>query len=491
MTRPDQNTLSAADTPLISLHQITKRFGNVTALDDVSFAVQPGTITALLGENGAGKTTLMRIAFGLIQPDAGWIEVDGVRKRLTSPAVAIGSGIGMVHQQFSLVPAMTVAENVALGGKGKYSFGTVVKTLEEIGRRTGLALEPSRRVSELSNAERQKLEIIRTLAHNARILILDEPTSVLTASDIAELFAQLKAFTRIGNSVVLITHKLADAIEHADEVTVLRHGRMVLSTAMNKASEYSLAAAMLGTSSTRSASGKKRFEVPRKTVATLSNISLDVSSGNVLKRAINLEVLSGEIIGIAALEGAAGPLLRALAGRLIPSSGKTDLPETIGFVPENRRDEALIEDFTLTENVALAGAGLRRGIMNWEFFTTAASNILVDFSVSATSPEAQPQQLSGGNQQRFVLGRELRDDPSLLVLENPTQGLDIGASEFVHNQMRDAAERGSSVVFYSSDIDELAALADRVLVVSPAGIRTVEPDRETIGLALVEVERRV
>ena len=491
MTRPNYNSPSVAINAPLSLHQITKRFGNVTALDDVSFTVRPGAITALLGENGAGKTTLMRIAFGLIQPDAGWITVDGIPRRLTSPAAAIAAGIGMVHQQFSLIPAMTVAENIALGGRGTYSFSAVAQLLKEIGLRTGLVLDPSRRVNELSNAERQKLEIVRTLAHDARILILDEPTSVLTSSDIVELFTQLRTFARAGNSVVLITHKLADAIEHADEVTVLRRGQVVLSSQMNEASEDSLATAMLGSSPTRTAPATTRSEVPQRYVATLRNVSLNVRSGKVLKHDISLEILSGEIVGIAALEGAATPLLRALAGRLTPHFGQIDLPEHIGFVPENRHDEALIDSFTLTENLALTGAGSRHGGMNWEFFTMAASKILLDFSVAAKSPEARPQQLSGGNQQRFVLGRELRNDPSLLVFENPTQGLDISASAFVHDQMKQAAGRGAGVVFYSSDIDELAALANRVLVVSPAGIKNVEPDRDAIGLALVESERRV
>lgn len=491
MTRLDHDTPSITVNAPLSLHQITKRFGNVIALNDVSFAVQSGAINALLGENGAGKTTLMRIAFGLIQPDAGWITVDGIPRRLTSPSVAIAAGIGMVHQQFSLIPAMTVAENVALGNRGKYSFTAVATLLREIGMRTGLVLEPSRRVNALSNAERQKLEIIRAFAHDARILILDEPTAVLTSSDIAELFTQLKAFAQAGNSVILITHKLTDAIEHADDVTVLRHGRVVLSSTMNEASESSLATAMLGSSSTRATPAATRSEVPQISVAELNNVSLDIRSAKALKHDITLEILSGEIVGIAALEGAATPLLRVLAGRLIPSSGQIHLPEHIGFVPENRHDEALIDGFTLTENLALAGAGSRHGVMNWELFTTAASKVLIDFSITAKSPNARPQQLSGGNQQRFVLGRELRDDPLLLVLENPTQGLDISASAFVHDQVRQAAGRGAGVVFYSSDIDELAALASRVLVVSPAGIQSVKPDRDVIGLALVETGRRV
>ena len=474
---PDDS--GAEDTPL-ALHHITRRFGDITALDDVSFVIRRGRITALLGENGAGKTTLMRIAFGMIQPDDGWISINGTRRVLQSPADAIAAGIGMVHQQFSLIPAMTVAENVALGGRGRYSFERVSQRLRTIGTKTGLLLDPSRRVADLSNAERQRLEIIRTFAHDARIMILDEPTAVLTPADTTELFGQLKDFTRSGGSVVLITHRLADAIEHADDVSVLRHGRMALTSPIADVTDRSLSTAMLGsTPQARPAAEKHSRGIEQ--IASLHNVVLERTHDHT----VNLSVHAGEIVGVAALEGAASILLRTLAGRLHPVSGHVILPERIGFVPENRHEEALIPDFTLVENLALANAAQRHGILDWEKLRQETLSVMQQYRVHSSGIEATPRQLSGGNQQRFVLGRELRRSPQLLVLENPTQGLDIGASAFIHDQVRAAREGGAAIVVYSSDLDELVSLADRVIIASVKGLVEVAVNRDAIGNALL------
>ena len=427
----------------------------------------------------------MRIAFGMIQPDSGWIGVNGARKVLKSPAVAIASGIGMVHQQFSLVPAMTVAENVALGGHGRYSTSQVVQELSEIAQRTGLSLDPHSRVTDLGSADRQKLEIIRTLAHDASILILDEPTAVLTVSDVSELFRQLKAFAANGGSVVLITHKLADALEHADDVAVLRRGKLVMSSMMGEATEASLAEAMLGSSTESRTSSAGRTKPPSTAVASLESA---VFAGNSASNPVDLKISRGEIIGVAALEGTARALLRTLAGRGKIISGQVSLPDRIGFVPENRKDDALITDFSLTENFALKDAGQRRGLIAWDTMRDRADEVIRDFSVRTESSAVSPSQLSGGNQQRFVLGRELQDNPLLLVLENPTQGLDVNAATFVHDRLRKTRDDGSAIVFYSSDLDELAEIADRVIVVSRAGMKTVRPDKTEIGEALLGVD---
>lgn len=454
---------------ILELNRITKRFGRLTALDDVSFAVKKGRVHALLGENGAGKTTLMRVAFGMLHPDTGSISIDGHPVTFASPADAIRSGIGMVHQQFSLVPAMTVAENVALGGHGWYSSRQTADLLANVAKRTGLALDPAARVADLGSADRQKLEIIRTITHNAKVMILDEPTAVLTPKDTTELFTQLRAFASAGGAVVLITHKLHDAIEHADDVTVLRHGRVVLGSTMNDVDEITVATAMLGAPLIRSSVDEKRSTSSLAVVASLNGV----------------EIKAGEIIGVAALDGAATPLLRALAGRVTPTTGSVTRPLRIGFVPENRQEEALIGDFTLTENLALASAGERRGLMNWSELEKQTAAVVAEFDVRTTGPDQLPTSLSGGNQQRFVLGRELRDNPALLVLDNPTQGLDLNAAAFIYARMKEARNNGAAVVFYSSDLDELAELSDRVLVVSRSEVRTVEPDRTEIGNALL------
>ena len=471
----------------LALDDITKRFDGFTALESVSLSIEAGRITALLGENGAGKTTLMRIAFGMIQPDTGSILVDGKRVRFHSPADAIAAGIGMVHQQFSLIPAMTVAENVALGGRGRFSFEKVAARLLEVSERTGLTIDPQARVADLGSADRQKLEIIRTVAHDARVMILDEPTAVLTPKDTAELFTQLKAFAASGGAVILITHKLADAMEHADDVSVLRRGRLVLSSRMSQLNEAALVTAMLG-NAPHILSAKESKPVSSNVVASLEQVTIPLRRGVNTAR-ITLQIRAREIVGISALDGAAIPLLRVLAGRFKPPSGTTKLPDEIGFVPENRREEALIEDFSLAENIALTGAGRRQGLMPWSSIENETRDVVSLFDVRTPDTAASPAKLSGGNQQRFVLGRELRNRPLLLVLENPTQGLDVNASVFVHERIREARNDGAAVIFYSSDLDELAQLSDRVLVISGSGLIEVPADRDAIGRALLGAEQ--
>lgn len=466
----------------LELHEITKRFTGVVALENVSLQVRRGRITALLGENGAGKTTLMRIAFGMIQPDAGWISVSGTRTQLPSPSRAIAAGIGMVHQQFSLIPAMTVVENIALGGTGRFSADEVARTLSDISSHTGLELDPFAKVADLSNADRQKLEIMRALTHKASVLILDEPTAALTPGDVTELFRQLKTFARNGGAVVLITHKLADAREHADDVTVLRRGRLVLSDEMSTTTEASLAEAMLGSSPDLSAPQRQATPATTTSVVSMSGVVL---GDNPRRQALNLEISRGEIVGIAALDGTATLLLRVIANRAKPLSGEIELPERIGFVPENRKDEALIPDFSLVENLALGDLSSRRGVMDWSAIADDTGEVIRSFDVRTPGVQASPSKLSGGNQQRFVLGRELRGNPPLLVLENPTQGLDLNATHFVHERLREARDNGAAVVFYSSDLDELADLSDRVLVVSRDVLTSVSPDRDSIGRALL------
>lgn len=465
----------------LEMQGVSKRFGTVAAVDNVSFAAKRGSIHALLGENGAGKTTLMRIAFGMLRADSGKVVVNGSLTDVHSPSAAIAAGIGMVHQQFSLVPSMSVAENVALGRRGRFRPDAVAAQIEAIGVRTGIALNPFAKVSDLGSAERQKLEIIRILAHDARILILDEPTAVLTSRDTGELFSQLRSFAEAGGSVVLITHKLRDALAHADEVTVLRRGRVALNSRMDSINRDSLTSAMLG-ASTVNVPGEKPASLLREVVASVDG----VVAGRADSTQLCFEIRGGEILGVAALDGAAAGLLRTLAGKLELASGLMSIPAQIGFVPENRQDEALIPAFTLSENFALKSAGTRSGVLTWSEMSKRTSMVIDGFQVRADGPDASAASLSGGNQQRFVLGRELNDDPPLLVLENPTQGLDVSAAAAIHVRVRDAAARGTAVLFYSSDLDELAEISNRVLVVRSSGIAFSEPDRETIGKLLLE-----
>jgi ABC-type uncharacterized transport systems, ATPase components len=475
--------IEAAD---LELHDITRRFGNVVALDQASLTVRKGSIHALLGENGAGKTTLMRVAFGLIRPDSGSIHVRGRRVSFASPADAISAGIGMVHQQFSLVPQMTVAENVALGGRGTFDAGQVARRIETIGNRMGMHLDPFARVATLTSSERQKLEIVRTFAHDATILILDEPTAVLTPGDIGDLFAQLRSFASAGGSVILITHKLRDAIENADTVTVLRRGRCVLSSPMHLVNEEILARAMLGSTSAVETPFARPLKRSAAVVLDLRDVSFQDERRIERLRSVSLQVVEGEILGVAALEGAASQMLRIMAGRLEPTSGTITRPSKIGFVPEDRPDEAIIPELTLPENMALANAVSRSGTIDWRDIAGKAGDIVRNFDVKTPGMTVPISTLSGGNQQKFVLGRELRDQPELLVLENPTQGLDVHAAEAIHEKIRAAADSGTAVVIYSSDLDELAAISDRVVVVNRGSLASTGPQRESIGALLLE-----
>jgi len=466
----------------LDLRGISKRFGSVDALDNVSFTARRGSIHALLGENGAGKTTLMRIAFGMLQRDSGSIAVNGIPVDPRSPADAIAAGIGMVHQQFSLVPQMTVAENVALGSRGRFRPDIVARRIADVGRRTGLTIDPLRRVMDLGSAERQKLEIIRILAHDADILILDEPTAVLTSQDTGELFTQLRAFAAGGGCIVLITHKLHDALAHADEVTVLRRGRHVLNAVMSDVNRNSLTSAMLGSAPPVTSRSPGATPAHREVVAAFNG----ATSGKHNQEPFSFELLAGEVLGVAALDSGAATVLRMLAQRIRPAAGSISVPSHIGFVPENRVDEALVPAFSLTENFALKAAGSRKGVVDWPAMRAGATSVIQDFDVIAAGVDVPASSLSGGNQQRFVLGRELHDDPPLLVLENPTQGLDVKAAASVHARVRDAAARGTAIVFYSSDLDELVEISDRVMVISSSGAEFSPPDRESIGRLLLE-----
>lgn len=471
----------------LEMRDISKRFGAVVSLESVSFSARYGSVHALLGENGAGKTTLMRIAFGLIRADAGSVAINGDTLDLQSPSDAITAGIGMVHQQFSLIPAMTVVENVALGGRGRFNRDSTAARIVEIGRDTGLVIDPLARVSSLGSAERQKLEIVRTLAHNARVLILDEPTAVLTPRDTSELFAQLRSFAASGGCVVLITHKLHDALAHADEVTVLRRGRVALNAAMADVTRESLTIAMIGQGPEQSRSSNRDARPDATVTASLSRV-VTTTARSSRRTPLDLQVFAGEVLGVAALEGAAFSLLRVLAGRIRPVEGHAEIPRTVGFVPENRLDEAIVPEFTLGENFALKGSGSRRGLLPWNEMKFRADQVVHEFEVVTPDSDAAAETLSGGNQQRFVLGRELEGNPSLVVLENPTQGLDVKAAAAIHARVRKAASDGAAIIFYSSDLDELAELADRVMVVSASGAKACAPDRDAIGRLLLDAD---
>jgi simple sugar transport system ATP-binding protein len=480
---------------------VRKRFGATVALDEAQCLVREGTVHALLGENGAGKTTLMRIAFGMVTADAGEVSLHGKRLDLRSSADAIAAGIGMVHQHFMLIPAMTVAENVVLGGHGRLDPAAASVRTREVASAAGLALDPEARVRDLSIGAQQRLEIVKALARDARILILDEPTAVLSPAESEELYAWLRRFAASGGTVVLITHRLHEALAVADDVTVLRRGATVL-----ERSAGDLAVADVITALTGETAGDGSSLLPESAPAPLDGPAIagpvrlalehvrHVDGAGILRLDdVSLEVREGEILGVIAIEGSGErELLRILAGRLEPVMGTVRRPSVVGFIPADRVHEALIPSMSLTENFALAGAGARRGLIDWQSMRERAQAAIDGFRVQATGPAQPALQLSGGNQQRFVVARERAVAPQALVAENPGRGLDIRAARHVRDEMLAARNAGAAIVFYSSDIDEVLAVATRVVACHRGRVREVTPppdpdDRSPYTRALMGV----
>ncbi|HET7583974.1 MAG TPA: ABC transporter ATP-binding protein [Gemmatimonadaceae bacterium] len=466
---------------------MTKRFGALVAVDDAALTVHANSVHALLGENGAGKTTLMRMAFGMIHPDAGDMHVFGKPGWPKSPADAIARGIGMVHQHFTAVPQMTVAENIALGRRGLYRVAAARARVQELSERTGLALDPDAPVGTLPVGAQQRLEILKALARDARVLILDEPTAVLTPVEAEELGRVVRGFADQGGAVVLITHKLREARALADRVTVLRHGHAVLSAAAEEVSERSLADAMIGSATS--------FESPSSSPGTRGPVvfaarGIALADARGLRRVhdASFDIHGGEIVGLAGVEGSGHhELLRALAGRVEPIAGTLERPTRVGFVPEDRHRDALILDFSLTENVALHDAGEMRGRIVWRDWARQTRGLMDQFDVRAPGIDVPARTLSGGNQQKLVLARELANAPPGLVVENPSRGLDIAATAAVHDRLRRARDDGTAVVMYSSDLDEVLALADRVLVLHGGHLHEVPADRGAVGRAMLGI----
>ena len=480
--------------PRLALAAITRHYGPAIALDGAHVSVAAGEVHALLGENGAGKSTLMKIAYGLEQPDEGTLSVDGTPVTFRTPRAAIACGIGMVQQHFALVDAMTVAENVALGGSGPLNLRATVHQIRAISADAGLPIDPDAMVRDLPVGAQQRVEIIKALAGGTRTLILDEPTAVLAPQEVVELLAWTRRFAESGGTVVLIAHKLREVLRVADRVTVLRRGRTTLTCEASAVTEATLADAMLGEAAPpqpialQNATGPARRD--QTDVIVLSDVTVRDAANVERLRGATLLVRSAEIVGVAAVEGSGQrELLRVMAGRLPPTSGRALVPATVGFVPEDRHRDAIVLDATLTENVALRNAVARRGIVPWTALGRETTTLMTRHDIRARDASTPIRTLSGGNQQKLVLGRELAGSPAALVVENPTRGLDIRATAAVHTALRAARAAGAAVVVYSSDLDELLSLADRVVVVSGGTVRSVAMERESVGRAMLTAER--
>lgn len=483
-------------TSLLELTGIQKRFGPVHALRGVDFILHPGEVHALLGENGAGKSTLMHIAYGLQRADAGEIRLNGSSRRVTTPRSARALGIGMVHQHFTSVPALTVAENVALTAGWPVVPEEMRDRTRALSQRIGLPLDPDQRAGRLSVSLKQRLEVVKALASDARILLLDEPTAVLAPPEAEELLDMIRSFTAQGGAAVLITHKLDEALRASDRVTVLRQGSVVLTSTTGDQTVHSLARAMIGEGAASSEPERRPATVAGRETIRCDALELSRESGyGIAIRHATLSVLAGEIVGVAAIEGnGQRELLRAVAGRIVPLRGKLQVSQPVGFIPEDRTSEGLISSFSLTENVVLGlGANapwIRKGRIDWREAERTTGELLRDLEVVSNGPRTRAGTLSGGNQQKVIVGRELFRSPPVVVAENPTRGLDIRATRDVHARLRSAAAAGASVLFHSADLDEVLELADRVIVVTRGAIRETPPgaSRAEIGRMMLHPE---
>ncbi len=487
--------------PALALRGIRKRFGSVQALRGADFTLMPGELHALLGENGAGKTTLMHVAFGLVRADGGEIAVDGFTRTIASPRAARRLGIGMVHQHFTSVPALSVAENVALAAGWPVAPGPLRERVRALAERMGLPLEPHARAGDLTVGLKQRLEIVKALASETRVLLLDEPTAVLAPGEAVELLRVVRAFTAAGGAAVLITHKLDEALSAADRVTVLRQGTVVFAGAVSGQTPSTLAAAMIGegvrgdslSTSEGGSVWSPMVGQDAPTLIRLEDLEVPRESGYGLAvRGATLGVRAGEIVGLAAVEGnGQRELLRAVAGRLRPLRGRLEVAGPVAFVPEDRTTEGLIPGFSLTQNVVLGSRPddpwIHRGRIDWTEARARTALLLREYGVVATDADVSAAALSGGNQQKLVVARELGRMPRVVVAENPTRGLDIRAAEAIRTRLHAVAGAGAAVLFHSSDLDEVLGLADRVLVAARGKLLDVPPGatRAQIGELMV------
>ncbi len=480
----------------LRLSGISKTFGTTAALTGVSFDVRAGEVHALLGENGAGKSTLMHIAYGMLRADAGEVIVtNGARterfpRGFASPLRARGCGIGMVHQHFTSIPAFSVGENVALAAGWPETGRHAERRAAEVSRRLGLPLDARALVESLSVQLRQRLEIVGALAANARVLLLDEPSAVLAPREVRELLQVVRDFAGRGGAVVLITHKLEDVFAAANRVTVLRRGIVTRSSAVVDETPHSLARAMIGgdlPAIKRAAAVRGEVQVH---AADLRLASRRGRGLGVIAGPMSFSLYGGEVIGVAAIDGnGQRQLLRAIAGLddACIVAGSLDVARPVAFIPEDRTTEGIVPDLTLAENVQLgAGANSARWI-DWGAVRSRTARLLALFDVRAAGPDARAATLSGGNQQKLVFARAFDRAPRVLVAEDPTRGLDVQATQSIHERLRAMAAAGATVIVHSSDLDEVLAVADRIFVVAHGTLRELPADcgRDDVGDAMV------
>jgi simple sugar transport system ATP-binding protein len=489
----------------LELRNITKRFGTLVANDNISLTLAPGEILSLLGENGAGKSTLMNVLYGLLQPDEGQILLDDKEVKFSGPGEAMAAGVDMVHQHFMLIPVFTVAENVVLGheptGKvGNLDLDAARKLVKEISDRFGFDIDPDAKIQDLPVGAQQRVEIIKSLARDAKILVLDEPTAVLTPQETDELMDIMRGLSKNGTSIIFITHKLREVQKVADRIIVIRQGKVV-SEASPKATAGELASLMVGrevdldTQKSKANLGAETLVV--KDLTVLDDRNQQMVNG------ITFSVKDGEILAIAGVQGnGQTELAEAILGLrkiysgsievagqdLTKSNVRQVLQAGVGYIPEDRKKDGLVGQFTIAENLMLDGSfgkPFAKGVqIDFAKRDEIAAKLIKEFDIRTPSADTLAKQLSGGNQQKVVVAREMSRDLKVLIASQPTRGVDVGSIEFIHEQIVAARDAGKTVVIISTELDEVLALADRIAVMyrgQIVGIVDAKTSREKLG----------
>ena len=479
---------------VIEMREITKVFGEFVANDKINLELRKGEIHALLGENGAGKSTLMNMLAGLLEPTSGEIVVNGQVVKLDSPSKAASLGIGMVHQHFMLVEAFTVAENIILGSEltknGVLDIARATREINELSERYGLAVDPSAKVADISVGAQQRVEILKTLYRGADILIFDEPTAVLTPSEIDELMAIMKNLVKEGKSIILITHKLDEIRAVSDRVTVIRRGKSIETVEIAGATNADLAEMMVG----RSVSFKteKQEAQPKEVILSIKDLVVNENRGVPAVKNLSLDVRAGEIVGIAGIDGnGQSELIQAITGLRKIESGSVELKGqsivglhprqitemSVGHVPEDRHRDGLVLEMMISENIALQTyykePHSKKGILNYTNIIGYAKQLMQEFDVRAASEIVPASALSGGNQQKAIIAREVDRNPDLLIVSQPTRGLDVGAIEYIHKRLIQERDNGKAVLVVSFELDEILNISDRIAVIHDGKIQGI------------------
>jgi general nucleoside transport system ATP-binding protein len=495
----------------VRMSGITKQFPGVLANDHVDLEVRAGEIHALVGENGAGKSTLMNILYGLIHPDSGEILINGKAARITGPRDAIAQGIGMVHQHFMLIPVFTVGENIMLGREpvaagGIYDTAKARREIQEMTRKYGLALDPDARTGELPVGLQQRVEIVKVLYRGAGILILDEPTGVLTPQETKELFVVLRDLVKAGKTIIFISHKLREVLEISDRITVMRRGKVVGHLITKDTNQAEIATAMVGRAVLLRVD--KKPAKPGAVTFKVENLSALSDRGVPALQGVSFELRQGEILGVAGVEGnGQSELVEVLAGTRKASGGKILLGDKdvtaydardereagIAHIPEDRRGAGLVLNYSIAENLILGRQ--RNSRFAWHHVLLLldairkwATRLVKEFDIRTPSIEVPACALSGGNQQKIIVAREMASQPRVLLASQPTRGVDIGAIEFIHRRIVAERDGGAAVLLVSAELDEVRSLSDRIAVMYEGRIVSVEPadsPEERLGLLML------